>query len=277
MMHESAELIPVLTTQAGSALTAADWLSAGVKTGAVYLDALLMKPGISVLSQVSSIASYLGWKTQVVINASNLKQGNQGYYAVRSPFDGHIERFTLDAILSLINQLKPDMVILPRGVFAYASQILSKAIRIVIPYQDLIQTEAVAAPFGLVMEYHAQTDWSDLLAMRAVYPDLACYVVAHDWSLSLLNTLKEANVQWVESDKPAEDGMNGIIYDIQENRFSIQAQDMTMAFEPLEKECSCVACKDDLTRAYFHHLYVQTPGLCQRFLIQHNVTHCTAL
>lgn len=265
-------IIPVLTTLAGSALTREDWETIGIKRASVYLDTLLMKPGVTVLQKTASIASYFGWNQQLVLNASLLKQGSKGNYTLRSPYDGHSEQFTLDDILTLINHLKPDVLILPSGVFAHAKRVLLKTIRVFIPYQDVPLLENTDDLLGMYMEYDEHTDLALLLEQRVLFPHLACYVTVHDCSISLLNTLKKADIQWIESDKPAEDALNGFVYGPQDETFSIQAEKMATVFQPLHVTCACVVCRANLTCAYFHHLYAQTPGLCQRFLVQHNVS-----
>lgn len=75
---------------------------------------------------------------------------------------------------------------------------------------------------------------------------------------------------WTTSVKPAEDGFKGIVYS-EQGDFSVLATDMKDTHTQLSPSCQCPACRQSLTRAYFHHLLQQTPLLAQRFLIQHNV------
>lgn len=263
--------IPVLTTLAGSALTREDWSAIGIKAAAVYLDTLLMKPGIALLKQIESLALYMGWNQPLVLNASLLKLGNNGNYTLRSPYDGHLEHFSLDDILTLINHLKPDMLILPRGVFADAKRVLLQSIRVFISYEDVLLLANTENLFGMFMEYNEQTDLDVLLKQRESFPHLACYITAHECSLSFINTLQKADIQWLESDRPAQDAVDGFVYNSKAEVVSIQAEERAILFQPLDAQCACVGCSSKLTSAYFHHLYAQTPGLCQRFLIQHNV------
>ena len=44
-----------------------------------------------------------------------------------------------------------------------------------------------------------------------------------------------------------------------------------MQFETIDPECTCPTCSQQFTKAYLHHLLQQTPLLCHRLLIQHNV------
>ena len=72
------------------------------------------------------------------------------------------------------------------------------------------------------------------------------------------------------SDQPAYDALQGLVY--QGARcFSITAPDERLNDELIDNHCQCETCSQGFTRAYLHHLYTQTPLLCQRFLIQHNV------
>lgn len=71
------------------------------------------------------------------------------------------------------------------------------------------------------------------------------------------------------SDKPAADALAGIVYthsDAIDLTKTCYAED----FNVIDAHCACPSCRQGLTRAYLHHLFVQTPLLCQRFLIQHN-------
>ena len=77
------------------------------------------------------------------------------------------------------------------------------------------------------------------------------------------------------NNQPSEDALNGIIYTHNKTQFNIQENIYTADFFMLDSSCKCPACAAALTRAYFHHLYVHTPLLCQRWLIMHNqwITH----
>ena len=88
-------------------------------------------------------------------------------------------------------------------------------------------------------------------------------------ALALLSDAIKPCDESLVSDQSAKDALNGLIYD-KDAMFSITAEDMATSFEPLSQDCACPACALGLTRAYFHHLYVHTPLLCYRFLIQHN-------
>ena len=83
--------------------------------------------------------------------------------------------------------------------------------------------------------------------------------------------VKLTHLDTINLDKIAcKDGFDGFLYD-NHQRISIQSAEMVMDDKPLKQDCSCPACMEGLTRAYFAHLYQNVPLLCQRFLIQHNL------
>lgn len=79
-------------------------------------------------------------------------------------------------------------------------------------------------------------------------------------------------VEYIESCEPAQLGLNGTVYttegiiDLKDERFAQQ-------FETINSRCSCCTCAASFTKAYLHHLFLHTPLLCQRLLIQHNGYH----
>lgn len=93
------------------------------------------------------------------------------------------------------------------------------------------------------------------LATQA-YPDIILKCIDYD--------LEHAN-------KPGQDALQGLMYASgDEVDYLITDNKYAMDFSVLDKACGCPACSDGYTRAYFHHLYVHTPLLCQRWLVMHN-------
>jgi|TARA_R110002126_G_scaffold1177_4_gene7034 queuine tRNA-ribosyltransferase len=93
------------------------------------------------------------------------------------------------------------------------------------------------------------------LAAQA-YPDIILKCVKYD--------LEHVN-------KPGQDALKGLMYASgDELDYLITDTKYAMDFSILDKACVCPACSDGFTRAYFHHLYVHTPLLCQRWLVMHN-------
>lgn len=114
--------IPVITSQAGTCLTMANWQAVGVTIGTFYLDALLMKPGLAVLSQVGSVKSYYAWGGEVVLNANLSKPDKQGNYVIRSHYDGELIKLDSRQLRTLILNLQPDYLVLSRHSLAQFSQ-----------------------------------------------------------------------------------------------------------------------------------------------------------
>lgn len=109
------KFIPILTTQAGLCLTYDNWEAIGIDTVSYHLDSLLMKPGFARLSELNNLASYVGWKKNILLNASMLQANQAGDYIVKSDYDGARTQYTHEQIINLIAQLKPTMVLLPGG------------------------------------------------------------------------------------------------------------------------------------------------------------------
>ncbi len=92
-----------------------------------------------------------------------------------------------------------------------------------------------------------------------------------DWQVALLPPADLSDsLLMFESKNPVEDALNGKMY-VQGVSVSLLDESERTVFEVLDKDCRCPTCQQGLTRAYLHHLYTQTPLLCQRLLIQHNV------
>jgi len=74
-----------------------------------------------------------------------------------------------------------------------------------------------------------------------------------------------------DGDKPAQDALQGLMYTSNKAcTFLITDKKYAMDFSLMDDACACPACADGFTRAYFHHLYMHTPLLCQRWLVMHN-------
>ena len=261
--------VPVLSTEAGSALTVADWESIGVKTASYYLSTLLMKPGFTLLSQLPSLASYVGWQASLVLNASDLVMDGTGMYVVRSQYDGSTSRYTSDQVFTLIETLRPHALILPRHADYRAWCGLPKAIEVFVSLDKASEVIPMELLSGVFVTYDEHTfSLPALLAKRAPYQHLPCYVVG-DVRVELLQVLIAEGIDWIETNRPARDALQGVVY-CAEGECAINDPAMELLFQRLDPACACPTCMTGLTRAYLHHLYAQTPGLCQRFLIQHN-------
>ena len=263
--------IPVLTTEAGSCLTLANWRELGIETVSYFLDTLLMKPGLSILKSMGSLCSYGGWQETIVLNASSLTANREGIYSLRSRFDGSLVRIEFIELLSLIVSLAPTIVILPPGFLKQLNEpgeSLPKTLKVFVPAEELSLAPS-EAEYGSYWHYKGDQLFSDFLQQIKLYADRPIYLSAElDLSQRLLLT-EEQNL-FLESDKPARDAMNAKVYSEQQI-LAIDAPEMENQHELIDAHCSCPTCAEHFTRAYLHHLFMQTPLLAQRYLIQHNV------
>lgn len=88
----------------------------------------------------------------------------------------------------------------------------------------------------------------------------------------MLSKLVENDEEFYRNgDKPGQDALQGIMYTSCEKEHDcITDKTHALSFVPIDEQCACPACADGFTRAYFYHLYVHTPLLCQRWLVMHN-------
>lgn len=229
--------LPIITTLTGSSLLACDWKRIGVRSLSLHLDSLLVKPGIELLRELRDLAAYVGWGETIVLNAAHLKKSNLGIYRVRSTFDGRISTYTEEELLEVIRQLNPTYFVAPS--MTWADALSDTSIRLIVPeHQKTINHEGV---------------WR---------------------KLDDENTLLTYGTQrWQETEKPISLAVSGLIYTEGDEILDIKQAEMAQLFRPLATGCICEACQTNLTISYFHHLFTHTPGLCQRFLIQHNVAN----
>lgn len=261
-------MVPILNSEAGNCLTAANWQEAGIQIGSYYLSSLLMKPGYDCLKHLANLASYVNWRQHLVLNASLPNLDDHGCYALRSQYDGSRIHYSVDEILALIAILQANTVILPQGV-GQKWQLLPEAVFPYLTVSDYLESEDIKRPKGI---YLLQDENNDILQQLDHYKGLPCYV-AGDWSLAEMKTLFEHGAQYVETNRPARDAMAGQLY-CSEGVISIYDDKYAYQFDIIDKNCACPSCSQQFTRAYLHHLLEHTPLLCQRFLIQHNVYFC---
>ena len=266
-------MVPILTTEAGTCLTAKNWQEAGTDVASFHVASLLMKPGYDFLRTLPNLATYVGWPKKLVLNASLPKCNADGFFPLRSKYDGCRMEFSTPDILDLIISLKPDIVILPEGIGPQSEllwQLLPETITPFLPVTDVLQNPKVNRSHGIYFSYDEKTSSVEVLfEALAAHQDRPCYV-GGDLSLPLMQDLIYKGVRSFESDLPAKDAYCGNVY-CNEGVLSLQDNAFSNQFVTIDKSCHCPTCNQQLTRAYLHHLFVHTPLLCQRFLIQHNV------
>lgn len=263
--------IPVITSQAGSALTYSNWLRSGARTVSLHLEKLLMKPGFLYLDSLSDIRNYYAWPEVLILNAILPSPNQQGSYIFRSTYDGSLISIDIHSLVALIFKLKPDIVILPPEAAGLFYQFLVQKpvnMQVFIPQGENLPGFGVTAMAGLFLRLDAHKSFTDIL-MDIEDRNKKFYLMG-DFSLEQLRKLATYSHCLVESNKAAEDGICGIVY-TSEGSTSILNEAMRDDFEMIDKDCGCDTCHFKLTRSYLHHLLQHTPLLAQRFLIQHNV------
>ena len=264
-------MIPILTTPAGACLTAKNWDEVGVKTGSYHLASLLLKPGYDFMTSLPDLSAYTGWQKTVVLNASLPKPDGEGVYKLRSPYDGSYVRHTIDEILALITHLRPEMVIFPEGIMLQDPVAWKSLPDLVFPFFPLtdLPKQVESRPYGVCLDCNKFSSSTELLRELDQYKHLPSYVTG-DPGVSLMQEFMVGGVRFVESDVPAMDACLGKVY-TDEGVISLGEVEYGQQFEVIDAKCQCPTCNQQFTRAYLHHLLAQTPLLCQRFLIQHNI------
>lgn len=237
-------LIPVLSSQAGVCLTLQNWQQAEVTHGVYYLEALLTKPGMSVLQGFSDLRSYTAWPGTIILNACMTAVSASGDYVVCSPYDGSKIKISKQDLFALISHLQADYVIWPTPMVDELIFCDSTS-KFLVP--GINNFEDGTSLFYLIGD-------ANLDEMKAI--------LMRDSATSI----------WFESDKPAADALQGKIYTQSDGVFNLLEPQYREEFLPLDESCCCYTCKEGYTRVYLHHLLQQTPLLAQRFLILHNYT-----
>jgi queuine tRNA-ribosyltransferase len=268
MLSVSSNWVPVLTSEAGLCLTAENWQEAQINSAVYYLDSLLLKPGASVLNDVSDFSFYINWPGQIIINASCLKANKEGVITLVSPYDGSKTRLNYVQLIDLIHHLKPQIVILPPDITKEFAQLWDLWPQDIMPYlssNDLV-VDSLPIRYGV---YFALADYSaQAKAQLQNYKHLPRYVQGN-FTIDKMRELILLGINFLESDEPSRMGMQGFAYEMG-NIIDLKGEGYASDFELLGEQCLCPTCSAHLTKAYLHHLFLHTPLLCQRFLIQHN-------
>lgn len=271
MIQKARNFIPVLSSEAGACLTGANWLEAESNSAAYYLDSLLLKPGFDLLKKIPDLAAYLGWSGTLILNAANLKANKEGIFTLVSPYDGSKIRFSFSELLDLVLELKPDMVLLPERVMQNCPDIWDKWNDAIMPFLaagDLAQQELHRehGVYYILADATLNSTTIEQIAKRKQKP---CYI-SGEISVDLIKLSASLGIDFIESNEPARLAMQGQVYS-QKGLINLIDVQTEMDFSLIDSECVCPTCTRQLTKAYLHHLFLHTPLLCQRFLIQHNV------
>ncbi|MFC3908736.1 hypothetical protein ACFORL_06555 [Legionella dresdenensis] len=267
--HKQNQIAVPVSTTAGSCLTWDNLAQAKAETIVLALDEMLMKPGIDVLKQLVSLKDYYHWQGRVVIDASLLPLPNrEGVYSIKSRYEGNVIRIATEDLCRLLRSLAPDILILPASKNSMTLKIWQDLPETISCYTTDGNYELSGNFAGYCLYFDDQqsgfTDFVETINLSAS----PLYLKGNFTSEQLAQVVESGHI--VESNRPAEDGMSGIIYTAEGD---CNILDSTRANEHtlLDKSCTCPVCSQQLTRAYFHHLLQQTPLLAQRFLILHNL------
>ncbi|AMP89363.1 queuine tRNA-ribosyltransferase [Legionella pneumophila] len=270
MLNTNQNFVPVLNTEAGLCLTAANWQEIKITTASCYLDLLLLKPGYSLLNKVTDFTKYLGWSGHLVINASRLVSDKNGMVILISPYDGSRIKLTNSELVHLILHIKPAAVLLPETIMNSFSGIWDQWDDTVVPYLPAAQVETMKIPekHGVYFNLSEAKCNDDFLSQLQKWSEFPLYLTGHI-DTDLIENLNLKKSILIESDEPAKNAVQGIAYS-RDGNINLMDESQALNFELIDDSCSCPTCSEQLTRAYLHHLLANTPLLCQRFLIQHN-------
>ncbi|CEG57573.1 tRNA guanosine transglycosylase family protein [Legionella fallonii] len=270
MLDREQSYIPIMTSEAGLCLTSANWQEAKINTMSFHLDSLLLKPGYDFLKKIHDLAQYLGWSGGLILNATKCVANKGGVFTLVSPYDGSKIKLSYEQLVELIQHIKPDAVLLPLKIIREFPQLWDNWNDAIIPFiaaEDLSQQE-LQRQHGVYfnINHSSSNALADELRKWSALPR---YIIGHG-DLANLDELKKDESLWIESDAPAAMAMRGIVFSQQGNLHLIEDV-YAMQFTTIDAACACPSCSQRFTKAYLHHLYLHTPLLCQRFLIQHNV------
>lgn len=264
---KTGQLIPILSSKAGSCLTIANWQATGVHTISYYVEDLLIKPGLPLLNQVNNFNEYLPWPGELVFNAHSLVQRSNGNYTLRSAYDGQVIAITVQALAALIAKLQPNKVILPIGSLGFFEQYWRPLTSTMTLY--LHEDEAKSIKFEhYYCHYNQQQELNDFLNY---HQDQSLYLMG-EFNLSQAQELLRKGYSF-ESNRAVLDALSGLVYSYA-GMFNLLEGKRSTAHQLIENDCSCPTCHQRFTQAYLHHLLQHTPLLAQRYLVQHNVTFC---
>ncbi|KGP63374.1 queuine tRNA-ribosyltransferase [Legionella norrlandica] len=270
MVNATQNFIPVLSSEAGLCLTAANWQEVNIKIVSYYLDLLLLKPGYPFLNEITDLGKYLGWPGNFVINASRLIANKEGVVTVISPYDGSRLKLTNVEIVDLILHLKPNAVLLPKTIINNCSEIWDRWDEAILPFlpEEHVMQKEVPGRYGIYFTLNDIKNDQNLSDRWNKWVNIPLYV-SGEIDIDLIRFLSKEEGILVESDEPAKNAMHGIVYS-KEGRINLTDEKFALNFKLIDEDCACPTCSSQFTRAYLHHLLANTPLLCQRFLIQHN-------
>lgn len=235
-------IIPILSSE-HACLTIAALEAIGIQKVSYRLADIVVKPGVEVLKQIKSLADFCGWPGKIMLNAT-LPPLKKGYYEWHSPFDGQRIVLSPAELFALIAQLAVDTLFLP--------------------VQENMEKPLKAAPY---LVFDKSTSFSNFLHSVSELKEPTYLLGSFEWEeLKTLIALKD---HWIETEQPALDALEGILY-TQDGVLNLRDLQYGQAHNVLDMHCSCRGCQNQYTRAYVHHLLAHCPLLGQRIVTEHN-------
>ncbi|MBA2650038.1 MAG: queuine tRNA-ribosyltransferase [Legionella sp.] len=262
-------IVPVATTPAALCLSMANWVELNVGALVFSLESLLIKPGYELLKTISDIRLYLGWSGSFILSAQHIKLTRDNTVTLISPYDGSKLLLTEKNLVDILNLLRPDVLILPKKCELLRIE-LDASILTYIHVND-VSSDLNRTTQRLYFDVDDKDEFAQLCDYMEQTKPHPCYITGK-CAVEVATHIKtiKNNPHLIESDKPANEAMQGRVY-TQSGVIDILDNQYELSFEPIDPNCTCPTCAHQLTKAYLHHLLVHTPLLCQRFLIQHNV------
>ena len=237
-----AGLYPYFNSVAGLHLTEDDYRCAGVQGAAYSLARLLMRPGIDALATLGTWRAKLDSAWPIIIDARGFSLSKDGQQLhCRNDYDGSLLRVSVSKLCAQLKDMQVDAILWPYAVSGLA-----------------VENAASTPPWYFSLAHETSAFESPNHSQRFLVDD----------HISMDNS--DYSTASIVSDKPVQDALNGMLYH-EDGTLDITDPLFMNAHQVLDETCGCTACTAGLTRAYFHHLFVHTPLLCQRFLGMHNL------
>ncbi|KTD06202.1 queuine tRNA-ribosyltransferase [Legionella gratiana] len=268
MFAVTQNFIPILTSEAGLCLTAKNWQEVKISAASYSLEHLLYKPGKDILKKITDIGHYLACPGFIIFNALSLVANREGFFVLKSPYDGSKIKFTFFDLLELIQHLNPKAVILPKNIINDFPAFWDHWNHSIFPFlhADDVEKQSISQLHGVYFNAEAsKLNWEQF----DQWSNVPRYVIGN-FEPELIQHFRDKGIEFIETDEPAKAALQGKVYN-RSGTIDLTDLNTQMQFEAIDAECICPTCSQQFTRAYLHHLLQHTPLLCQRFLIQHNV------
>ncbi|HRD70001.1 MAG TPA: queuine tRNA-ribosyltransferase [Legionella sp.] len=269
MLNKKLQYVPVLSSEAGLCLTPTNWEEVNTTVVTSYLDNLLIKPGFECLQQISDLKSYLNWSGELILNATRLKANKEGLFSLTSPFDGSKTKYSMLQLLEIINSLKVDKVLLPANIIKEDGIFWNHFNTHSMPFfsiDDFVAPDTQKS-YGLYAQLKSLNESPLSLEKLEKWAHVPRYLIG-DFDPKQFRNF--SSFDYLESNIPANKAIKGIVYG-EKGEIDVTDEAMQFQFEIIISDCGCPTCTQKFTKAYLHHLYLHTPLLCHRLLIQHNV------